>query len=156
MIQDVPPYCPTAQPFMPISQQPKQNWAEGGTAKINASQTSLSDQMPLPVHNFVLNTSNIRFTHLQKSLEYTLLLFISTSASLAPFLLCRRLLRTAGVSSQLLLLPNSSSMGDRDLFRWLLQSGTIFRLSSSSLFFSLSRNSLLNDQNFFCDLSFQW
>lgn len=76
-------------------------------------------------------------------MQYTLFLFISTSVFLAA---CRLLLlRTIpGVSSQLLLFPNSSSMGDRDLF--LLQSGIIFLRSSSSLFFSLSRNSLLKNQ----------
>ena len=27
----VPPSCPVAQPFLPYSHQPKQNWADGGT-----------------------------------------------------------------------------------------------------------------------------
>ena len=45
----VPPYCPPDQPFLPISQQPKQKQVEceSGTAKDNP--TILSDQTPLPV-----------------------------------------------------------------------------------------------------------
>ena len=32
LIWDVPPSCPTAQPLLSISYQPKQNQADGGTA----------------------------------------------------------------------------------------------------------------------------
>ena len=35
---DVLLYCPDAQPILPTSHQPKQNQAEGGTAKIILSQ----------------------------------------------------------------------------------------------------------------------
>ena len=45
----VPPSCPAAQPLKPISYQPKQNQADGGTAKIKVNPTQLSNQMPLPV-----------------------------------------------------------------------------------------------------------
>ena len=48
-IWDVPPSCPSAQPLLPTSHQPRQNQAEGGTAKIIVNPTQLSEQMPLPV-----------------------------------------------------------------------------------------------------------
>ena len=45
----VPSSCPAAQPVLPISNRPKQNQAEGGTVKIKANPTQLSEQMALPV-----------------------------------------------------------------------------------------------------------
>ena len=42
---DVPPYCPAAQPLLPNSHQPKQNWADGGTTKIKVNPTQISEQM---------------------------------------------------------------------------------------------------------------
>ena len=47
----VPPSCPAAQPVLPISHQPKQNQAEGGTAEIKLNPTQLSKQMDHPVIN---------------------------------------------------------------------------------------------------------
>ena len=46
---DVPPYCPLAQPVLPISHQPKPNQADGGTAQIKFNPTRLSGQMDHPV-----------------------------------------------------------------------------------------------------------
>ena len=42
-------YVPPAQPFLPISHQPKQNRAEDGTAKNQSQPNQLSEQMPLPI-----------------------------------------------------------------------------------------------------------
>ena len=41
--------CPAAQPLLLISHKPKQNQAEGGTAKIKINPTQLSEQMDHPV-----------------------------------------------------------------------------------------------------------
>ena len=35
----VPPCCPAAQPLLPNSHQPRQNWADGGTLKIQVNLT---------------------------------------------------------------------------------------------------------------------
>ena len=48
IVEDVPAYCPVAQPFQPISQQPKQKQAKVGTTKVIGKPTTLPDQMPLP------------------------------------------------------------------------------------------------------------
>ena len=48
-ICDVPPSCPAAQPVLPISHQPRQNQAKGGTAKINVNPTEVRREMGLPV-----------------------------------------------------------------------------------------------------------
>ena len=45
-----PPSCPAAQQVLPLSHQPRQNLAEGGTTKIKVNPTILSNQMTLPVH----------------------------------------------------------------------------------------------------------
>ena len=45
LIYDVPPSCPSAHPVLPISHQPKQNQAEGGTAYIKSSTTQLAIQV---------------------------------------------------------------------------------------------------------------
>ena len=52
-IYDVPSSSPLAQPFLPISHQPKQNQAKGGTAKLRVNPTQQSDQMWRPVINFL-------------------------------------------------------------------------------------------------------
>ena len=49
LIWDVPPSCPAAQSVLPISHQPRQNQAEGGTVKVKVNPTQLSDQMSLHV-----------------------------------------------------------------------------------------------------------
>ena len=49
LICNVPLFGPAAQPLLPISHQPKQNQAEGGTKKIKVNPTQLSDQMDYPV-----------------------------------------------------------------------------------------------------------
>ena len=49
MIWDVPPSCPGAQPVLPISHQPRQNQAEGGTAKIKVNPTQVRQEMCHPV-----------------------------------------------------------------------------------------------------------
>ena len=49
LICSVSPSCPLAQPVLPISHQPKQNQADGVTAKIKVNPTQLSKKMPLPV-----------------------------------------------------------------------------------------------------------
>ena len=36
----VPPSCPSAQPLLPNSHQPRQNWADSGTLKIQVTQPS--------------------------------------------------------------------------------------------------------------------
>ena len=46
LICDVPPSCPPAQPVLAISHQPKQNLAEGGTAKIKANPATQEDGPP--------------------------------------------------------------------------------------------------------------
>ena len=48
-IWDVPPSCPSAQPFLPISHQPRQNRAEGETDKIKVNPTQVRQEMGLPV-----------------------------------------------------------------------------------------------------------
>ena len=35
----VPPACPAAQPLLPNSNQPRQNWADSGTPKIKVNPT---------------------------------------------------------------------------------------------------------------------
>ena len=50
LIGDVPPSCPGAQPVLPISHQPRQNQAEGGTAKIKVNPTQVRQEMCHPVH----------------------------------------------------------------------------------------------------------
>ena len=35
----VPPSCPAAEPLLPNSHQPRQNWADGGTLKIEVNRT---------------------------------------------------------------------------------------------------------------------
>ena len=45
---DVPPFCLAAQPILPNSHLPKQNWAENGTLKIKVNLTQVSDQMKHP------------------------------------------------------------------------------------------------------------
>ena len=35
----VPLSCPVAQPLLPNSHQPRQNWADGGTLEIHVSKT---------------------------------------------------------------------------------------------------------------------
>ena len=54
LIRNVPPFGPAAQPLLPISHQPKQNQAEGGTNKIEVNPTQLSDQMDHPVNELVI------------------------------------------------------------------------------------------------------
>ena len=46
----VPQSCLVDQPVMPLSHQPKQNQADGGTTKMKINPTQLSEQMVLPVH----------------------------------------------------------------------------------------------------------
>ena len=41
--------CPAAQPLLPTSHQPKQNQAEGGTAKIKVNPTQVHQEMCHPV-----------------------------------------------------------------------------------------------------------
>ena len=48
LIWDVPPSCPAAQPVLPISHQPWQNQAEGGTAKIKVNPTEVRQEMSRP------------------------------------------------------------------------------------------------------------
>ena len=49
LIRNVPPSCPLAQPVVPISHQPKQNHADGGTAQIKVNPTQVYEQMGHPV-----------------------------------------------------------------------------------------------------------
>ena len=49
LIWDVPPPCPPAQPVLPISHQPRQNQAEGGTSKIKVNPTQVRQEMGHPV-----------------------------------------------------------------------------------------------------------
>ena len=46
---DVPPYCPLAQPVLPLSHQPRQNQADGGTSHIKVNPTEVCQEMGLPV-----------------------------------------------------------------------------------------------------------
>ena len=41
--------CPSALPSLPISHQPKQNWTDGGTAKIEVNPTQVRDLLGHPV-----------------------------------------------------------------------------------------------------------
>ena len=50
LIWDVPPSCPAAQPVLPISHQPRQSKAEGGTAKIKVNPTQIRQEMGHPVY----------------------------------------------------------------------------------------------------------
>ena len=47
----VPPYCPAAQPLLPHSHQPKQNWADGRITKIKVNPTQVLGQMNHPVQD---------------------------------------------------------------------------------------------------------
>ena len=49
LIYVVPLSCPAVQPLLPTSHQPKQNQAEGGTAKVKVNPTQLSEQVDHPV-----------------------------------------------------------------------------------------------------------
>ena len=49
LIWDVPPSCPVAQPLLPNSHQPKQNWADSGTVKIQVNPTQIRQEMSHPV-----------------------------------------------------------------------------------------------------------
>ena len=49
LILDVPPTCPAAHPVLLISHQPRQNQAEGGTAKIKVNPTEVRQEMCHPV-----------------------------------------------------------------------------------------------------------
>ena len=49
LIWGVPPSCPAAQPVLPISHQPRQNQAEGGTAKNKVNPTEVRQEMDHPV-----------------------------------------------------------------------------------------------------------
>ena len=49
---DVPPSCPPVQPVLPISHQPKQNQAEGVTAKIKVNPTEVRQEMDLPTFSY--------------------------------------------------------------------------------------------------------
>ena len=49
LIWDVPPSYPAPQPVLPISHQPRQNQAEGGTAKIKVTPTQVCQEMGPPV-----------------------------------------------------------------------------------------------------------
>ena len=41
LIFEVPQSCPTAMPFLPNSQQPKQKWAISGTTKVKSAKPNL-------------------------------------------------------------------------------------------------------------------
>ena len=43
---DVPPPCPGAQPFLPNSHQPMQNWADSGTLKVQPNPGARPDESP--------------------------------------------------------------------------------------------------------------
>ena len=47
----VPPSCQPAQPLLPNSHQPVQNWAERGTLKLQFNTTRFYDHMERPVHD---------------------------------------------------------------------------------------------------------
>ena len=49
LILDVPPCFLAAQPILPKSNMPKQNWADRGTTKFKVYTTQVSDQMGHPV-----------------------------------------------------------------------------------------------------------
>ena len=55
-IWDVPPAFPAAQPVLPISHQPRQNQAEGGTAEIKVNPTEVRQEMDLPVFDKRVHT----------------------------------------------------------------------------------------------------
>ena len=46
-----------AKPLLPISHQPKQNQADGGTNKIKVNPTQLSDQMDHPVFKVAVESA---------------------------------------------------------------------------------------------------
>ena len=46
----VPPSCQAAQPLLPNSDQPRQNWADSGTPKIRVNPTQVLGQMNRPVY----------------------------------------------------------------------------------------------------------
>ena len=48
---DVPPCCLAAQPVLPISHQPRQNQAEGGSAKIKFNPAQVRQEMDHLVHS---------------------------------------------------------------------------------------------------------
>ena len=53
LMYGVPPSCLAAQPVLPISHQPRQNEAEGGTTKIKVNPPQLSEQMLWPVDRII-------------------------------------------------------------------------------------------------------
>ena len=42
LLSDVLPSCPAGKPLLPISHQPRQNQADGGTARIKVKSTQLT------------------------------------------------------------------------------------------------------------------
>ena len=62
----VSPSCPLAQPVLPISHQPKQNQADGGTDQIKINLTQLSDQMDHPVDSLTQYSVYIEFLGIRK------------------------------------------------------------------------------------------
>ena len=61
LIWDVPPSCPAAQPALPVSHQPRQNQAEGGTAKIIVNPTQVRQEMGRPVFSLLV-VSDVMFS----------------------------------------------------------------------------------------------
>ena len=59
LIFAVPLSCPAGQPLLPISHQPNQNQAEGGTPKIKVNPTQLSEQMDHPVHHIFFKSLSL-------------------------------------------------------------------------------------------------
>ena len=49
LISDFPPSCSLSHPVLPISHQPKQNLADGGTISIKANPTKVREVMAHPV-----------------------------------------------------------------------------------------------------------
>ena len=64
LIWDVSPSCPAAQPALPISHQPRQNQAEGGTAKILVNPTEVRQEMCHPVSLSIINPIRELFAYL--------------------------------------------------------------------------------------------
>ena len=75
LICNVPPFGPAAQPLLPISHQPKQNQAEGGTNKIEVNPTQLSDQMDHPVV-CLISGIHFRFNLENNALPETILFLV--------------------------------------------------------------------------------
>ena len=59
MIWDVPPACPAAQPVLPISHQPRHNWADSGTLKIKVNPTKVRQEMGHPVHELSVSDVHV-------------------------------------------------------------------------------------------------